>query len=160
MIWKRKKKKNKWNEPGEQKQAAIKPLQYPAKIMLAWAEAIEGNKEIRDWLIQNGYKELGLFCFALRNKDDAREWLMENGYAHLMAMVNAIEGNEVALEWLKQYKFTILQHMALAGDGDEKAFKWLVKHGHKDFAMIAKKIQMVKDQIQRDNDDVHRISPE
>ena len=40
-------------------------MQYPAKILVAWAEAIGGNKKIRDWLIANDYKELGLFVFAL-----------------------------------------------------------------------------------------------
>ena len=38
---------------------------YSEKILLAWGEAIGGNLEIRDWLMKNGYPELGLFCFAL-----------------------------------------------------------------------------------------------
>jgi hypothetical protein len=35
---------------------------YPAKVLVAWAEAIGGNAAIRDWLLRNGYKELGLVC--------------------------------------------------------------------------------------------------
>ena len=71
-------------------------LTYPPKILLAWAEAIKGNKEIRDWLIKNGYPELGLFTFALRNKRDAREWLVTNKFHHLMALISGVEGDEEA----------------------------------------------------------------
>ena len=53
------------NDPGMMR------FEYPPKILVAWGEAISGNGEIRDWLIKNGYPELGLFTFALRNKDDA-----------------------------------------------------------------------------------------
>ena len=35
--------------------------QYPVKVLVAWGEAISGNAEFRDWLLGNGYPELGLF---------------------------------------------------------------------------------------------------
>ena len=97
-------------------------MEYPLKIIVAWGEAISGNREIRDWLIKNGYRELGLFTYALRNKDDARDWLMKNGYPHLMALINGIEGNQGALKWLEKNNFNILRHMALAGDSHEESF--------------------------------------
>ena len=136
----------------------IKPLDYPPKIIVAWGEAIVGNTKIRDWLIMNGYRELGLFTFALRNKDDARMWLMKNGYPHLMAMINGVEGNKVALQWLLKHNFEILYKMALSGDGDEDAHLWLIANNHAAYAMIAKKIEFVKDQIEEDNNDPHHIS--
>lgn len=136
----------------------LKGLQYPDKILLAWGEAISGNIKIRDWLTQNGYAELGVFCFALRNKDDAREWLMNNGYQHLFALINGVERNKNALMWLKVHQFTVLYHMALAGDGDENSFNWLKQNNLKLLALIAKKIEFVKDQIEEDNNDPHRIS--
>lgn len=138
----------------------VKAYSYPPKILLAWAEAISGNREIRDWLTKNGYPELGLFTFALRNKDDAKKWLMENGFPHLLALINGAEGSEKALEWLRKYNFTILEKMALVGDGDESAYLWLMKNGHREFAMIAKRIEFVKDEIERNNNDPHRISPD
>ncbi|MFI5204543.1 MAG: hypothetical protein ACHQF2_08620 [Flavobacteriales bacterium] len=136
----------------------IKPLDYPPKIIIAWGEAIAGNKKIRDWLILNGYRELGLFTFALRNKDDARMWLMKNGYPHLMAMINGVEGNKNALNWLLKHGYQILYKMALSGDGDEEAHQWLLNNGHQAYAMIAKKVEFVKDQIEDDNNDPHHIS--
>jgi hypothetical protein len=140
--------------------ANLKPLSYPPKILIAWAEAIGGNKDIRDWLMDNGYKELAMFTFAVRNKDEARKWLMENGYAHLMAMINAVERNQVALKWLQHFNFTVLEKMALSGDGDDEAHQWLIANGHREFAYVAKKIQYIKDQIEDNNNDPHRISPD
>ena len=138
----------------------VKQLAYPPKILLAWAEAIGGNSKIRDWLTTNGYKELGIFTFALRNKDDARKWLLDNGYPHLMALINATEGNKGALEWLKKYNYPIMEKMALAGDGDDTAIAWLIGNSHQEFAVIALKIRFVKDQIEMDNNDPHKISPD
>jgi len=135
-----------------------KGVKYPPKILIAWAEAIAGNSEIRDWLIKNGYKELGLFTFALRNMDDARLWLMENGSPHLLALINGIEGNAEALKWLDSNGFKSLSIMALAADGNKSAKEWLLKND-KLLAMVALKMEFVKDEIERDNNDVHKISP-
>lgn len=136
----------------------LKGLEYHPKVLLAWAEAIAGNVKLRDWLTQNGFPELGVFTFALRNKDDAREWLLNNGFPHLMALINGVEGNENALMWLRAHKYPIMHKMALAADGDEEAFNWLVNNDYKLPAMIAKKIEFVKDQIDDDNNDPHKIS--
>ena len=122
-----------------------KGVKYPSKILIAWAEAISGNSDIRDWLIKNGYKELGLFTFALRNMDDARMWLMENGFPHLLALINGIEGNVQAIQWLES-------------NGNKSAKEWLLIND-KLLAMVALKMEYVKDEIERDNNDAHKISP-
>ncbi len=131
---------------------------YPAKILIAWGEAISGNKKIRDWLMGNGYKELAIFTYALRNKDDARKWLLENGHPHLAATVEGAEGREDAVKWLENYDYDVLAKTARAGDGDESAFRWLITNGQKEMAVVSKKIKEVKDEIERDNNDIHKIS--
>ncbi|HYG49721.1 MAG TPA: hypothetical protein VD905_02410 [Flavobacteriales bacterium] len=136
----------------------LKGLEYEPKILIAWSEAIAGNTKLRDWLTQNGYPELGIFCFALRNKEDARRWLMQNGFQHLFALINGVEGNKNALMWLKVHKYEVLLKMAMAGDGDEGAFKWLMNNDLKLLAMTAKRIEHIKDQIEEDNNDPHKIS--
>jgi hypothetical protein len=141
-----------------QKTLPMKPLNYPSKIILAWAEAVSGNVEVRDWLTKNGYEELGIFVFALNNKDDARDWLMKNGYPHLMAMINGGEGNQNAVKWLFTNKLEILAYMALGIDGYQKGYDWLIKNGHKDFAFLTKQMQIVKDLIHEDNGDIHKRS--
>ena len=130
---------------------------YPVKILVAWGEAISGNAEIRDWLMKNGYPELGLFTFALRNQDQALEWLLKNKFPHLVALINGMEGNKQALQWLEDNGFGKLQLMALAGDGNEKATNLLMKND-KLLAMLALKMGSVKDEIERDNNDVHKFS--
>jgi len=134
----------------------LKPLNYPPKILLGWAEAIGGNKDLRDWFLESpDYKELGVFVHALLLKEDAREWLMKNGYAHLMAMINGVEGNVEAIHWLEKSGFNVLKHVALSGDGNEESFAWLLQNGHKEFAMISKRIEKVKNEIEENHNDVH-----
>jgi hypothetical protein len=132
--------------------------EYPAKVLLAWGEAIDGHVPLRDWLIKNGYPELGIFAFALRNKDDARIWLMKNGHAHLLAVITGVEGDARALEWLRRNNMNVLRQVALSGDGNEVAFQWLVDHGHRELAVVSKKIFVVKQQIEEDNRDPHKYS--
>lgn len=131
---------------------------YPAKIVLAWAEAIGGNKDLREWLMANGYPELGLFVYALNNKQDARDWLMSNGFPHLMALINGAEGNAGAQLWLRKFGFDILEHVAKAADNDDVALEWLLERDYRDMAMIAQRMRFVKNQIERDNNDLHKIS--
>ncbi len=138
----------------------LQPLNFPAKVISVWSEAIVGNKECQEILMKSEYKALGIFVYALHLKDDARDWLMLNGYGHLLAMINGVEGNIHAIKWLEAHKFDVLMHMALAGDGEENSIKWLVVNGHQDMALIAKQIEHIKDQIEMNNNDVHRISAE
>jgi hypothetical protein len=134
--------------------------EYPAKVLLAWGEAIGGNAGLRDWLIKNGYPELGLFTYALRNKPDARKWLLDNGHPHLMAVISGIEGDAGALDWLDRNGMQVLKHVAMAGDGDEAALKWLVTNGHRELAMIGHKMHRVKKQMDDDWSDPHRFPQE
>ena len=136
----------------------LQPLDFPEKVIKVWSEAITGNKQCQEILLKSEYNALGIFVYALNLKDDAREWLMENGYAHLMAMINGVEGNQNAINWLAINNFDVLMHMALVGDGDQLSFQWLIKNNYKDMALIAKKIEFIKDQIEISNNDVHKIS--
>lgn len=145
-------------EPKIVKIKSILKTTYPAKILVAWAEAIGGNKKIREWLAANGYPELSVFIFALNNKDDAREWLLKNDQQHLLATIEGAEGRKEAVEWLKKYKFDVLAHVSMTGDGNQLSFNWLLNNGHREMAIVAKRIEEVKDMIEQDNNDVHRIS--
>ena len=114
-------------------------LAYDVKILLAWGESITGNKKITEWLMKNGYSELGIFHFALRNEDRSRKWLLDNKFPHLLALINGIEGNTDALEWLQTHGYAILFKMALVGDGHEEVYEEMIQSELKLFAMLAKK---------------------
>lgn len=133
-------------------------IAYPPKVIVAWAEAINGNQEIRNWLISNGFAELGLFVYALHLQREAREWLMKNGFPHLMALINGAEGNPNALLWLRKHGFDVLEKVALAGDNDDDALLWLMRNELKDMALVAQRIREVKNDIERRNSDIHYMS--
>lgn len=126
---------------------------YSEKILLAWGEAIGGNLEIRDWLMKNGYPELGLFCFALYFDEKSSVWLIKNA-PHLLALIKAVEGRKDARVWLKK-GFPNLYRLAMAADGDIPQMEYLLKNDRL-MAGIAQKIKFVKDQIDEANNDVHR----
>ncbi len=155
MLFKRKKKES-IDKAEEITAVKLKPLNYPPKILVGWAEAIGGNTSLRDWFLESEeFKELGMSIHALLLKEDARIWLMKNGYAHLMAMINGAEGNEEAIHWLNKSNFQVLKHVALAGDRNQESLTWLIRNKHLEFAMIAERIRVLKDQIEDTHNDVH-----
>lgn len=131
--------------------------EYPAKVLLAWGEAISGHAGLRDWLMRNGYPELGIFTFALRNQPQARKWLLDNGHPHLMAVIAGIEGDQGALDWLAKNQLTVLRHVALTGDGERDSFQWLIDHGHRELAMIGTKMHRVKSDLDEEYGDIHKF---
>ena len=152
--------KNRNSAPKEaktQKKRIVNPGEYPAKIILAWSKAVEGNREILNWLGENGYKELAVACWAINLEDEARTWLMDNGYPHLMAFINAAEGNQRAQKWLEQHGFQVYLHMSRAIDGDIEAYKWLQKNTTADVFILTKSIEKVKDGIEERHRDIHKF---
>jgi hypothetical protein len=133
-------------------------MELPAKVILAWGEAIGGHAGLRTWLAENGYPELALFTHALRNQREARDWLMANGHPHLMAIVRGAEGEEAAVSWLRLHGMRTAADIALAADNDDDALGRLLAAGEREWAGLALKIRHVKNGIERDNNDVHRIS--
>lgn len=131
-----------------------KGLNYPPKILIAWGESISGNQKITDFLMKH-VPELGLFHYALRNESRARDWFLKNKKPHFMALINGIEGKKDALDWLQKNGYDLLYQMALIGDGNTAAFENLLKSDLKLFALLAKKMEHVKDEIEARNNDPH-----
>ena len=154
LNWLSKKSKNTSLYNSKQK-VVLKKLDYPSKIIMAWAQAIGGNLEISSWLNNNGYNELVIASAAIHLKNDARNWLMENGYAHLMAMINASEGDEKAQKWLLTYKFDLLYHIAMAIENENESWIWLKQNSTPDIFILAKTIKEVKDKIEENHNDIH-----
>lgn len=134
---------------------ALKSINFPAKIILLWAKAIEGDKEVQLWLRENGYEALFHATNAIYLIEPSRKWLMENGYAHLMAMVNASEGLVSAQEWLAKNNMELLFHIGRAVDHEEGSWHWLSQNAPPDLVILTKSIQYVKDQIEENHNDIH-----
>lgn len=133
----------------------LKNLDYPAKIILAWSKAIDGDDQFLVWLKDNGYEELFMATYAILLKEEARKWLQENGYAHLLAMINAAEGNESAKKWLQTHNFDVLFHIACAVDDEIESFQWLGQNAPADIFILTKSIKRVKDDIEENHNDIH-----
>ncbi|MGD1849029.1 MAG: hypothetical protein ACFB10_26855 [Salibacteraceae bacterium] len=50
--------------------------------------------------------------------------------------------------------------MSLTGDSNEEAYRWLVDLDLKVMALLAKKIEYVKLDIEEKNNDIHRFNPD
>ena len=94
---------------------------------------------------------------AIRLHDPARQWLIQNGYPELMAMISAAEGNEKAQKWLQQYESVVLYHIAMAVEHEQPSWLWLRKHTNPELIILAKSIQVIKDRIEENHNDVHAI---
>ena len=155
------KNKNKKASDGERETINIKGLKsinYPSKIILAWAKAVEGNSELQDWLKDNGYRELYAAVQAIYLRDEPRQWLLINGYAHLLAMIHCCEGNEKASEWLLRNNFDLLYHIGKAVDHEADSWIWLRKNSSEDIFILTKSIQFIKDRIEENHNDMHSIN--
>ena len=135
---------------------------YPNKVLLAWAEAITGREELRDWLMGSEYPELGVFCHALHNEPTSRAWLRKHQHVFLLALLEGAEGQSKAVKWLRHEAGDTLADMALAADNDDQALSRLMT-GDPDakgiWAQIALRMRHVKNLIEESNNDVHRIDP-
>jgi hypothetical protein len=157
LNWFKKGKDKKVKETSLQKAEIVpmKPIDYPAKIIIAWAKAIEGNQEILFWLKDNGYEELTMATYAILLKDEARDWLTKNGYPQLLAFINAAEGNEKAQRWLLLNDMQLLYHMAMAIESEQESWEWLGKNATPDLFLLTKSIKKVKDDIEENHNDIH-----
>lgn len=133
----------------------LQPIDYSAKIIVAWSKAIEGNDDFMFWLKDNGYEELTMATYAIYLKEEARDWLQSNGYAHLLAMINAAEGNSSAQKWLLVHDFEILYHIAMAVEDEQESWAWLAKNAPADLFILAQTIKRVKDKIEENHNDIH-----
>jgi hypothetical protein len=149
--------KNKKQEPTDKefKILSTNLVDYPAKIVLAWAKAIEGDENFILWLRENGYPELVMATYAIYLKDEARNWLMQNGFPHLMGLINAAEGNKKAQSWLLVNNFDLYFHIALAVEDEPLSWKWIQNNSGIEIFILAKSIKLIKDKIEENHNDIH-----
>ncbi len=132
-------------------------LNYPIKIIIAFGEAVTGNLKIMNWLLKNGYPELGALANAIQTSFTAYDWLVKNKFPQYAAFCSAIYNDKNAMSWLKKYKFNFLVTLAEASMGEENAYTELKQENYLPFYIIAKKIQYVRDQKIMDQSDYHKF---
>lgn len=134
---------------GKAKKVAIQPMNYSAKVILAWNECLKGNVEITNWLLQNGYQELVVFTSVIHEGETGEKWLMNNGYPQLLAFAHAMEQDEEALRWLEINKFHQLHKIALAATYNNQAWNWVLNNCTEDLILLTKTLRLLLKQSGR-----------
>jgi len=98
------------------------------------------DEESRNWLMNNGYRELAEFWDAIDGVEKSFSWLMENGHRPLAAAVDAISGNDKAKVWLLQSGYRQIAAFVDACSGSASAVNWLVQNREPGWIMVAKEI--------------------
>lgn len=118
---------------------------YPIRILLAFIEAVGGNEVFFEWLMKNGYPELGVLSKSIRGGEASNQWLIQHKFPQFAAFDAAIHGDVKAIIWLKRYHFIFLIRLADASRGTPIALKWFEQKNLKVFIMLAKKIKSFVD---------------
>ena len=106
---------------------AVRPrlLSYNVKVLLALEKSIEGKDTFFQWLVENGYPELGAFSNFLHDDPNAEQFLVKTGNGWLGLLSHAIDGDKRALAWVKMHLHQANLMFALACREEEKAQSWL-----------------------------------
>jgi hypothetical protein len=128
---------------------------YPPKILLAFGEAIDGNRVIHDWLVKNGYPELGALAYAIRGSDEAFTWLLQNGFPHMAALDSAIDEKPQAYKWLKENNFPNHIVFADACQNKREAVDWFMKNRLQLLFRITQRIRILRDNVTFDYHKLH-----
>ena len=120
----------------------LQPMtRYPVKILMAFACTFEPEgDEFFEWLMRNGYPELGALSRTIQGDTKAKDWLMEHGFPHLAAIDSVVDKEEKAEEWLLKNHFEVNLAFAKAINRDDDATLWLEKNDLQVFIVIADKI--------------------
>ncbi len=129
---------------------------YDPKILLAFGESLKGDKKFTDFLMQNGFPELGALSAAIHSSTDALDWLLKNGYPEFAVLSHAIDSENEAIAWLLKYNCHFLSVFAAACRKEEKAIKWFVDNQQELFISIIKTIHKELLFQSWDSSDVHR----
>lgn len=129
---------------------------YDVKILLAFGQALSGERPFSDFLLHNGFAELAALAAAIHSDEDALKWLLKNKHPEFAVLIGAIDGEEKAMAWLKKYNFDFLLRFALACRKNDEAIKWFVQNDLKVYIQL---IQMIHNILQKqidDSADVHK----
>jgi len=94
----------------------------------------------REWMINNGHRELLEFWDAIENMEGSFKWLLENNFKQLAAAVDAIHGDDKAKLFLMKCGERDLAAFVDACSGSKTAISFLLKQDQKGWLLVAKEI--------------------
>jgi len=130
---------------------------YPAKILLAWSQAIAGNEKIAKWLVENGYSELICVIDFLWGSTKAGEWMLKNKFPEWRAFAEYVgDENPGAKTWLIKNNFDILVLIGDVVHENKKSLKVLQAKKQPEMLLIAKNLNKLLYQIEFDTNIIYR----
>ena len=130
---------------------------YDAKLLLAFGESLKLDRKFTDFLIKNGFPELGALSSAINADTDALQWLLDNGYPEFAVLSNAIDNEDAAIAWLEKYNCDFLSKFAAACRKEDEAVKWFVANNLHIYIRLIKIIQEILLRQALASDDVHKL---
>lgn len=130
---------------------------YEPKLLLAFGESVRGNRRFTDFLMKNGFPELGALSGAINSDTEALQWLLDNGYPEFGVLSNAIDGEDHAIAWLEKYHCDFLSLFAAACRQEKEAMNWFVANDLQLFIGLIRIIQDVLLFQSWDSSDVHKL---
>ena len=114
-------------------------MDYNRKTIELLSASIYGDTNARSKLVEI-HKELVAFSDALTGNKQAHHWLYDQGYHALSALLQAFNKNVEALKWLMENK---KEFAALAGavTGDKDSYLWLMNQGYYQYADLSDTIK-------------------
>ncbi|MDR2868090.1 MAG: hypothetical protein LBV46_00920 [Bacteroidales bacterium] len=128
---------------------------YDVKILLAFHEALKGDKKFSGFLFTTGFPELTALAAAINSDTEALDWLLAN-YPEFGVLSNAIDNEEHAIAWLEKYNCDFLSKFAAACRKEDEAIKWFADNNLKVFILIIRTIHDTLLFQSWDSSDIHR----
>jgi hypothetical protein len=113
---------------------------YEIAPLLKLCALIRDEKNAREWLMENGYRELAEFWDAYENVEKSFQWLMQNNHRELAALVDAFHGEDHAKVWLLKNGYRELGALLDASEGNKVAVLFLLKSGNKGWLAVAREL--------------------
>lgn len=125
-------------------------ISYPTA---AWEQLLvlvrDEDADAREWLHEQGYRELAEFWDAIEGVERSFKWLMENGFLHFAATVDALNENDHAKVWLLQNGYRELAAFVDACADKKSAVMFLIKAGQKGLVLVAREITLKEKKKQK-----------
>jgi len=115
---------------------------YENSALLKLCALIREEEGARQWLIDNGYRELAEFWEANERVEKSFRWLLENNHRELAALVDALHSEEKAKMFLVKAGHPELAAVVDAADGNKTAVVFLLKSGNKGWLAVAREIYL------------------
>ena len=105
---------------------------------------LAGERNSREWLFQNDFKELAALCDVMIDKNQsASKWLIDHEFGSLILFANALNGRPGALKLLVHKEEKVWAAVVYAFNLESNAIEWLESSGYHHYVKFADKLYVL-----------------